>query len=91
MVLDEEVDAEYPKRWIGLVDIETTDGRRITSRVDVPKGDPGNTLSRAEIEEKALGLSAYGGGATPEELRRIIARAWNLENESDLHDLLPNR
>jgi 2-methylcitrate dehydratase PrpD len=91
MVLDAEVDAAYPQRWIGLVDIETTDGRRITSRVDVPKGDPGNTLSRAEIEEKALGLSAYGGGATLEELRRIVARAWNLENESDLRDLLPNR
>lgn len=89
MVLDAEVDAEYPARWIGLVDIETTDGRQFTSRVDVPKGDPGNTLSRAEIEEKAHKLAAYGAGTTPEELHRIVTRAWNLENERNLRDLLP--
>ena len=39
MVLDDEVDAEYPSRWIGKVDVETTDGRVLTARVDVPKGD----------------------------------------------------
>lgn len=89
MVFDEGVDAEYPVRWIGLVDIETTDGRWFTSRVDVPKGDPENTLSREEIEEKASKLVAYGGGATSEEMHRIIIRAWNLENEYDLDDLLP--
>lgn len=89
MALDAEVDAEYPRRWIGLVDIETTDGRQFPSRVDVPKGDPGNTLSREEIEEKALKLATYRDGATPEELCQIVARTWDLENESDLCDLLP--
>jgi 2-methylcitrate dehydratase PrpD len=47
MVYDPEIDAAYPERWIGLVEVETTDGERLTSRVDVPKGDPENTLSRA--------------------------------------------
>lgn len=89
MVLDAEVDEEYPRRWIGLVDIETSDGDSFTSRVNVPKGDPGNTLSREEIEEKARKLSDYGGGVTPEELRRVVTRAWTLENENDVRDLLP--
>ncbi|MGH3089692.1 MAG: MmgE/PrpD family protein, partial [Rubrobacteraceae bacterium] len=89
MVFDHEVDAAYPRRWIGLVDIETTDGDSFTSRVDVPKGDPENTLSREEIEEKALRLAAYKNGATPEEMRRLITRTWNLQNERDLRDLLP--
>ena len=61
MVLDPEVDAAYPQRWIGKVDVETTDGRTLTGRVDEPKGDPGNTLSRAEIEDKALRLADWSG------------------------------
>lgn len=89
MVLDEEVDGAYPRAWIGLVDIETTDGEVITSRVDVPKGDPENTLSRGEIEEKTKSLAAFSGGTATDEVERIIARAWNLEDEADLRDILP--
>jgi len=89
MVLDPEVDAAYPRRWIGLVEIETTGGDRITSRVDVPKGDPGNTLSREELEEKARRLAAFQGGASDEEMDGIIGRVWNLDREPDVRDLLP--
>lgn len=89
MVLDPEVEEEYPERWIGLVDLETTDGRRITSRVDVPKGDPGDPLSREEIEEKALRLSAFRGAASVAEIETLIERVWRLKDEPDLRDLLP--
>jgi 2-methylcitrate dehydratase PrpD len=78
MQLDAEVDAAYPARWIGKVAVETVDGRRLEGRVDEPKGDPGNTLSRAEIEDKALRLAAYRGGATPAEMRSAIAAIWSL-------------
>jgi 2-methylcitrate dehydratase PrpD len=91
MVLDPEVDAAYPERWIGLVDVETTGGERFTSRVDVPKGDPENTLSPEEVEEKARDLAAYRGGASFEELRRIVERARNLHREPDVRNLLPAR
>jgi 2-methylcitrate dehydratase PrpD len=89
MVFDPEIDAAYPQRWIGLVEIETTGGEHITSRVDVPKGDPGNTLSREELEEKARSLAAFQGGATDEEMDRIIGRVWSLDREPDVLDLLP--
>ena len=91
MVLDPEVDAAYPERWIGLVDVETTGGERFTSRVDVPKGDPENTLSPEEVEEKARDLAAYRGGASFEELRRIVERVRNLHREPDVRNLLPAR
>ena len=48
MALDEEVDRAYPARWIGKVTVTTHDGRTLHGRVDEPKGDPGNTLSRDE-------------------------------------------
>lgn len=91
MVLDSEVEAAHPRRWIGLVEVETTDGTRITSRVDAPKGDPGNTLSGEETEEKIRSLASFGkaASASDKEVSRIIARVRVLEHEPDLRELLP--
>ncbi len=90
MELDAEVDAAYPARWIGKVTIETRDGRRIEGRVDEPKGDPGNSLSRAELEDKALRLAAYHHGASATEMRGLIARVWAMETASGVGDILPS-
>ncbi|MDP9485163.1 MAG: MmgE/PrpD family protein [Actinomycetota bacterium] len=89
MVYDPEIDDAYPERWIGLVEVETNDGDCLTSRVDVPKGDPGNTLSRGEIEEKARRLAAFREGASPAEIRKITDRVWALDREPNVRDLLP--
>jgi 2-methylcitrate dehydratase PrpD len=78
MVLDAEVDTAYPARWIGKVQVTTTDGRQLAARVDEPKGDPGNTLSRPELEDKAQRLAAYRGGATAAEMQTVIAQVWGL-------------
>ena len=78
MQLDDEVDRAYPVRWIGKVVVETTDGRALAARVDEPKGDPGNTLTRPELEDKALRLAAYRGAASVDEMRRVIERVWAL-------------
>ena len=88
MVLDAEVDSAYPARWIGKVEVRTTDGRVLAARVDEPKGDPGNTLSRPELEDKALRLAAYAGGATEAEMRSVIARAWALADAPSLPPFL---
>ena len=74
MVLDREVDAAYPARWIGKVQVKTVDGRQLDARVDEPKGDPGNTLSRSELEAKAIALAAYRGGADAAEMREVFRR-----------------
>ncbi|HKS69453.1 MAG TPA: MmgE/PrpD family protein, partial [Ktedonobacterales bacterium] len=91
MVHDEEIEAAYPERWIGLVEVETTDGRHLVSRVEEPKGDPGNTLTRDELEQKARQLAAFAGGATADEMDRLIDRAWTLADQPDVRDLLPAR
>ncbi len=89
MILDPEVDAAYPQRWIGKVEVRSVDGRTLTARVDVPKGDPGNALSRAEIEEKAVRLGRFRGAATEAELRAAIARLWRIAEEPRVGRLLP--
>jgi 2-methylcitrate dehydratase PrpD len=78
MVLDAEVDGAYPRRWIGKVTVHTADGRVLPGRVDEPKGDPGNTLSRDELTAKALQLAAFSGGASEAEMRASVDRLWNV-------------
>jgi 2-methylcitrate dehydratase PrpD len=78
MVLDPEVDGAYPARWIGKVTVTTTDGRTFDGRVDEPKGDPGNTLSRDEITQKAIRLATYSKGATEAEVKAAVEALWNV-------------
>jgi len=88
MELDEEVDSAYPQRWIGKVTVKTVDGRILKGRVDEPKGDPGNTLSRPEIEEKVRRLGTYQGAATLEEVNKLIELAWKLHTMDKVGNFL---
>lgn len=84
MVLDPEIDRAPGNLWGGLVEVETSDGRRLEGRIAFAKGDPENTLDRAELEAKALQLGGYGGAASPDEMKRIISGAWALHDAPDL-------
>lgn len=88
MELDAEVDAAYPQRWIGKVTVHTRDGRVLHARVDEPKGDPGNTLSRQEISAKALRLASYSQGATAQEMQAAIEGLWRIAQADKIGFLL---
>lgn len=88
MTLDAEVDRAYPARWIGKVTVETADGRVLDGRVDEPKGDPGNTLSRSELEEKVSRLAKFSGAATEAEVRATIDRIWTIARNDKLERFL---
>lgn len=91
MVLDPEVDAAYPARWIGKVSVRTTDGRVLDGRVDQPKGDPGNTLSRQEISDKALKLARFSGGASAAEMTTAVHTLWQAASWPRVPRLLPEQ
>jgi len=84
MILDPEVDGAYPQRWIGKVKVYLNSGEVLEGRVDEPKGDPGNTLSRSEITDKAMRLAAFSGGASPTEMSAAIERLWNIRKQSKI-------
>jgi 2-methylcitrate dehydratase PrpD len=88
MEFDPELERLYPQRWAAKVIVETADGRRFERLVDEAKGDPGNRLSRAEIEEKALSLAEYSRAATADEMRNLFAMAWQLETAPKIETLL---
>ena len=88
MTLDPVVDQAYPKRWFGHVSVKTRDGREFDQRIESPKGDPDNVLSRAELEDKALRLAAFTGGATAAEMKGVIARIWQMHDAADMRAFL---
>ena len=87
MRLDPEVDGAYPARWLGRVEVITTDGRTLHGAIDEPKGDPGNTLSRTELEDKFRRLLAFAGKRGSDEAGELIARVWRLRETDDLSNL----
>ncbi len=87
MRLDPEVDGAYPARWLGRVEVLTTDGRTLHGAIDEPKGDPGNSLSRMELEDKFRRLLAFAGKRSSDEAGELIARVWCLRETDDLSHL----
>ncbi|MDU4251869.1 MULTISPECIES: MmgE/PrpD family protein [Pseudomonas] len=84
MQLDPEVDGAYPRRWLGRVDVLTTDGRQLHGAIDEPKGDPGNGLSRAELEDKFRRLLAFAGQRSEAEADRLVQACWRLHELPEL-------
>ena len=84
MSLDPEVDNAYPQRWLGRVTVTTTDGRTLHGAIDEPKGDPGNTLSRAELADKFQRLADFSGARTPAQANRLIEQVWNLRTTASM-------
>jgi len=87
MTLDPEVDSAYPQRWLGRVVVTTVDGRTLYGAIDEPKGDPGNSLSRAELEDKFRRLLQFSGARSPEQAEGLIRQVWDLRNTTDLKEL----
>ncbi|MBS0196694.1 MAG: MmgE/PrpD family protein [Planctomycetes bacterium] len=62
VVANDEFEALFPKFQPSRVTITTTDGKTYAKRVDVPKGDPRDPMTREDIEVKfnALGKGIVG-------------------------------
>ncbi len=91
LVFDGEVDAAYPRRWIGKVTVHSTDGGVLHGRVDEPKGDPGNTLSREETTAKAMRLAAFSGAATAARMQASVTALWQVTDWPRVGTLLEQK
>jgi len=71
--IDLEVDpAAHGERQ--TVEIETTDGRRLASRVEIPRGHWDAPLTDAELREKFLGLAGAALGSRAEAVAAVVDR-----------------
>jgi len=53
-----DLERHYPKSWPGRVVVRSVSGAIHSEEVTIPKGESGNPMSAAEIEEKFLSLAA---------------------------------
>jgi len=84
--LSEELDGRYPREWPARVRIALADGRELAQLVQVPKGDPENPLSEAELEGKFRTLVA--GTHYEQAASALIERVKRLERLERARDLL---
>lgn len=57
VVVDPEINANYPEKWGAKVDITLKSGETITSVTDFPKGDPENGVSAEDLFNKFMNLA----------------------------------
>ena len=81
-VEDSELDRAFPKQWPASVQMVTEDGRRFSTRIDYPKGDPENPLTWEELLSKFNDLAS---AIYPDERRqRTVSRVRALEQEKSM-------
>ena len=78
-VEDPELETVFPKQWPASVELVTEDGRRFSTRIDYPKGDPENPLTWEELLGKFDDLTSTIYPA--ERRKKIVSRVQALEHE----------
>jgi len=86
VIADPEIEKVFPALQRADVEVETTDGRAFSTRLDFPKGDPRNPLSDAEIEAKfdALAAPVMSDGA----IEKLKDAVWKLDSLGSVTELL---
>jgi 2-methylcitrate dehydratase PrpD len=86
LVKDEELQNLMPLR-VAIVDIQLTDGTKLTKRVDNVRGTPENPMTREEVVAKARDLIApvMGQAVTS----KLVEQVMNLDKIKNIGDLRP--
>jgi 2-methylcitrate dehydratase PrpD len=86
LVRDEELSKLLPVR-VATVEIDFTDGTRLSERVSAVRGTPRNPMSRAEVIDKARDLIAPILGR--ETSARLIETVFAIETVTDIRSMRP--
>jgi 2-methylcitrate dehydratase PrpD len=80
--LDEELDKLYDSKWPALVEIELEDGKKYSSQVDWPKGEPEVPMTDEEIRRKFVSIASTVIGK--DKADRVLSVIEDLENLSEI-------
>lgn len=78
----DELTALVPEKRSAIVEVQLRDGRKLSERVDLPKGEPENPMTDDELQAKFVDLAMYGG-RTRQEAEAIADCVWNIEERID--------
>lgn len=88
VVLDPELDAQYPDARPAVVNVDLADGRRLEMRKDMPRGDAANPLSPAELSAKFLDLAGpVLGSGRAQRVSELALQAADLDDVRTLTEL----
>jgi 2-methylcitrate dehydratase PrpD len=82
---DPEIEAEFPANMSGKLTV-TAHGQSFAQKVVVPKGEPGNFLTEAELRAKFTGLTDALLGA--ERSARLADAVLAIDTASDVANLM---
>jgi 2-methylcitrate dehydratase PrpD len=86
LVRDEELAKLLPVR-VAIVEIELSDGTKLSERVEAVRGTPRNPMSKAEVIGKARDLTAPILGRAKSD--RLIETVYAIETLTDVRRLRP--
>ena len=76
---DSDLSKLVPAKRAAIVTIHC-DNEQYSQRVDYPKGEPENPITREELEQKLYSLGTASGKAK-EDLQAVLRSVWNIEND----------
>ena len=82
VIEDEELTALCPEKRASILTIYLSNGKTLTKRVDYPKGEPENPLTKEELEAKFRELAMFGG-LTKETCDEVINEVWKEDFDLD--------
>ena len=82
---NDELSKLCPEKRVSIVTVYYIDGTEIRKRIDYPKGEPENPLTKEELEAKFRSLAMYGG-LTEEECDEVIDEVW--KEDFDLEKIM---
>lgn len=85
VVADAELEALYDEKWPSIVEVTTHDGRILSARRDLPKGEPEFPISDSELKDKFLSLAT--DCVSGERAEAIWTAIFNLDRTDRLADL----
>ncbi len=84
----EKMNSMHPEKWPSMITIKTKDGNSKSIFIEYPKGDPENTMTDKEIEDKYLVLSSLTIPA--EKAHTLLQKCRAIEEEGSLENFFGN-
>ena len=84
----EKMNSMHPEKWPSMITIKAKDGNSKSIFIEYPKGDPENTMTDKEIEDKYLVLSSLTIPA--EKAHALLQKCRAIEEEDSLGNFFGN-
>jgi 2-methylcitrate dehydratase PrpD len=89
VVKDDDLDALYDEKWPAIVEVQTTDGRLLTARRDLMKGESEDPVSDRELKSKFTSLAMDAVSVErAEEIWQAVFRLEEMKSVAPLVNLL---